>query len=95
LETSVFTKIFVLNVNKSLLDRYNTPSVDPHMKVYSADNTKTKKKRSHIPIYQRIFNVKFFGRGMNLLIKIYTLADMTKEQIQDLRDRVTSLRRHL
>jgi len=32
---------------------------------------------------------------MNLLIKIYTLADMTKEQIQDLRDRVTSLRRHL
>ncbi|GAA0884133.1 hypothetical protein GCM10009120_27310 [Sphingobacterium siyangense subsp. cladoniae] len=56
---------------------------------------KLKKKGQIIPIGQSILGAKLFDRSTNLLIKISTLADMTKEQIQDLRDRVTSLRRHL
>jgi hypothetical protein len=65
------------------------------MKVYSVDNTKTKKKGHISGIWQSILSTNLFGRNTDLLIKISTLADMTKEQIQDLRDRVTSLRRHL
>jgi len=54
------------------------------------------KKKGHISgIWHLILSAKLFGRNRDLLIKISTLADMTKEQIQDLRDRVTSLRRHL